>query len=253
MEAPLNVVTIRLTTTGVVAPEQGGFGNFIIPAVFGFLLALSIIFSSTYLLQGLGEEKENRLMEILLSSVSTRQLITGKVLGIGAAGLTQVVVWVVSTPLLLNLAPSSIGGFISTIQIPANFLVLGIVYFILGYLLFAVLISWSRGRQHYGSRRARISIDIYALGICTILVHVFTYHVPEQSNLDCSQCFPLHCAGIGNVEAWFDRCSCVATSRQYIGAGIIHHRRVITNSQTAEGLYAHVREKARICRNYPKP
>ncbi|MGA7678239.1 MAG: ABC transporter permease, partial [Dehalococcoidia bacterium] len=113
--------------------------NLIIPGIFSFLLALSLAFSSAYMLQGLGEEKENRLMEILLSSVSTRQLIIGKVLGIGTAGLAQVVVWVISIPLLLNLASSSIGGFISTIQIPANFLVLGVVYFILGYLLFAVL------------------------------------------------------------------------------------------------------------------
>ena len=141
VESPLNLVTTRLTTTGAIAPEQGGITNIIIPAIFGVLLVLSLIFSSTYVLQGLGEEKENRLMEILLSSVSTRQLITGKVLGIGAAGLAQVVVWVVSAPLLLNLASSSIGGFISTIQIPANFLVLGVVYFILGYLLFAVLSS----------------------------------------------------------------------------------------------------------------
>jgi ABC-2 type transport system permease protein len=139
VEAPLNLVTITLTATGAVAPEQGGFGNFVIPAIFAVLLALAIIFSSTYVLQGLGEEKENRLMEILLSSVSTRQLITGKVLGIGAAGLVQVVVWVVSMPFLLNLASSSIGGFLSTIQIPANLLVLGVTYFILGYLLFAVL------------------------------------------------------------------------------------------------------------------
>ena len=139
IEAPLNLVTTRLTETGAVAPEQGGFGNFIFPVVFSLLLALSIIFSSTYLLQGLGEEKENRLIEILLSSVSARQLLTGKVLGLGAAGLAQVVVWVVSAPLLLSLASSSIGGFISTIQLPANFLVLAVVYFILGYLLFAVL------------------------------------------------------------------------------------------------------------------
>jgi len=139
IEAPLNLVTTTLTATGNVATEQGGLGNLVVPGVFGLLLALAIIFSSTYLLQGLGEEKENRLIEILLSSVSTRQLITGKVLGIGAAGLAQVVVWVVSIPFLLNLASSSIGGFISTIQIPANFLVLGVTYFILGYLLFAVL------------------------------------------------------------------------------------------------------------------
>jgi len=139
IEAPLNLVTTTLTATGAVASEQGGFTNLVIPGIFGLLLALSLAFSSAYVLQGLGEEKENRLMEILMSSVSTRQLINGKVLGIGAAGLVQVVVWVVSIPFLLNLASSSIGGFISSIRIPANFLVLGIVYFILGYLLFAVL------------------------------------------------------------------------------------------------------------------
>jgi ABC-2 type transport system permease protein len=139
IEAPLNLVTTTLTATGAVASEQGGLTNLIIPGIFGLLLALSLSFSSAYVLQGLGEEKENRLMEILLSSVSTRQLIIGKVLGIGTAGLAQVVVWVISIPFLLNLASSSIGGFISTIQIPANFLVLGVAYFILGYLLFAVL------------------------------------------------------------------------------------------------------------------
>ncbi len=139
IEAPLNIVTTTLTSTGVASLKQGGLTNLIIPGIFGLLLALSLSFSSAYVLQGLSEEKENRLMEILLSSVSTKQLIVGKVLGIGAAGLLQVVVWVISIPFLLNLASSSIGGILSMIQIPANLLVLGVVYFILGYLLFAVL------------------------------------------------------------------------------------------------------------------
>ena len=139
IEAPLNLVTTTLTSTGTVAPEQGGYANLVIPGIFGALLAASLMFSSIYLLQGLGTEKENRLMEILLSSVSPRQLITGKVLGIGTAGLMQVAIWVAATPLLLNLASSSIGGFISAIQIPPNLLGLAVVYFILGYLVFAVL------------------------------------------------------------------------------------------------------------------
>jgi len=139
IEAPLDLVVTRLTETGAVAPEQGGYGNVIIPAIFSLLLALSLMLSSTYLVQGLGDEKESRLIEILLSSVSTRQLLVGKVLGLGAAGIVQVVVWLASAPLLLRLASSAFGGFISTIQLPANFLVLGIVYFILGYSLFAAL------------------------------------------------------------------------------------------------------------------
>lgn len=139
VEYPLNLVSTRLTPAGEVAPEQGGYGNLIIPGIFAVLLVLSLTFSSAYLIQGLGDEKENRLMEILLSSVSARQLMTGKVLGLGAAGLVQVAVWLISLPLLLSLATSTIGGFFSSIQIPPNFIILGLIYFILGYLLFAVL------------------------------------------------------------------------------------------------------------------
>jgi ABC-2 type transport system permease protein len=162
IEAPLNLITVTLTPTGEVAPEQGGYANFVFPGVFSILLILSIIFSSSYLLQGLGEEKENRLIEILLSSVSAQQLLTGKVLGIGVAGLAQVVVWVASAPLLLNLASSSIGGFISTIQLPAQFLILAIIYFILGYLLFAV-ISASIGAISPSSREGQQIIAIFTL------------------------------------------------------------------------------------------
>ena len=168
IEAPLNIVSIALTATGDVATEQGGLGNFVIPGVFSMLLVFAIIFSSTYLLQGLGEEKENRLIEILLSSVSTRQLLTGKVLGIGAAGLVQVVVWVISAPFLLNLASSTFGGFIGTIQLPANFLVLAVVYFILGYLLFAVL-SAGIGAISSSSREGQQLITIFTLPLISPL------------------------------------------------------------------------------------
>jgi ABC-2 type transport system permease protein len=139
VQSPPRIMVTRLTETGEVATEQGGYGNLLVPGIFSFLLAFSIIFSASYMLSSLVDEKENRLIEVLLSSVSTRQLITGKVLGLGAAGLTQVAVWLVSLPLLLNLASSTLGGFFSGIQLPGNFIVLGLVYFILGYLFFVVV------------------------------------------------------------------------------------------------------------------
>jgi len=113
--------------------------NFIIPGVFALLLGLSLMLGATSLINGLGEEKESRLIQVLFSSVSIRELLIGKVLALGLAGLLQVLVWLLSMPLLLNLASASFGGFMSRMQVPVNFLVLGIIYFILGYLLFAVL------------------------------------------------------------------------------------------------------------------
>lgn len=119
--------------------EGGGMAGVIVPGVFSLLLALALMLGSTSLISGLAEEKESRLIEVLFSSVSIRQLLVGKVLALGSAGLLQVVVWLISLPLLLDLASSSFGGFMNQIQIPANFVLLGIVYFVLGYLLFAVL------------------------------------------------------------------------------------------------------------------
>ncbi len=136
---PLGVYSIRLDEAGEVATDQGGFAAFIVPMVFGFLLIMAIGFSSGTLLQGLGEEKQNRIMEILLSSVSTKELLIGKVLGLGGAGLVQIIFWLLSVLLMVRLASNTIGGLFSSIQIPENMILLGIVYFILGYLLFSVL------------------------------------------------------------------------------------------------------------------
>lgn len=138
---PLGVRSIRLDDTGEVAADQGGFSTFFIPVLFGFLLIVTIGASSGYLLQGLGEEKENRVMEILLSSVSTQQLLVGKVLGLGGAGLLQIIFWLLSAVFMIQLASSTIGGFFTDVQIPDNAILLGIVYFILGYLFFAVLMA----------------------------------------------------------------------------------------------------------------
>jgi ABC-2 type transport system permease protein len=162
VESPLNLVTTRLTPEGTVAAEQGGFGNLLVPGIFAILLVLSLSFSSAYLIQGLGDEKENRLIEVLLSSVSTRQLLIGKVLGLGVAGLVQVAVWLISLPLLLVLASAAFGGFFSGIQVPANFIVLGLVYFVLGYSMFAVL-SAATGAVSPSAREGQQLASIYTL------------------------------------------------------------------------------------------
>lgn len=136
---PLNIEVTWVTEEGKVALEAANPVNIIIPGIFALLLSLSLMFGVTSLINGLGEEKESRLIEVLLSSVSIPQLLVSKVLALGLAGLLQVVLWLVSIPLLLNLASASLGDLLRGIEIPANFILLGVVYFILGYLLFAVL------------------------------------------------------------------------------------------------------------------
>jgi ABC-2 type transport system permease protein len=225
IETPLNLVTTTLTETGEVATEQGGYGNVIIPAIFGLLLALSLQAASLYMVEGLGDEKESRLIEVLLSSVSPRQLLTGKVLGLGAAGLVQVVVWLVSLPLLLNLASYTIGGFFSTIQLPANFLVLGIVYFILGYLLFAAL-SAGVGAISSSARDGQPLTMIYAMLVFVPLWFASLLFIfPDSPIWTVLTIFPLTAPievmlrlGVAGIAAWELTASLAVMVLSIIGA-----------------------------------
>jgi ABC-2 type transport system permease protein len=99
---------------------------------FFMLLFMSIFTSSAYLLQGMAEEKENRVMEMVLSSITPDQLMLGKLIGLGAAGLLQMAVWSAMSVVSLVFAAVNI------VLAPAAF-VLCFVYFLLGYVLFGSL------------------------------------------------------------------------------------------------------------------
>ena len=58
------------------------------------VLALGILTSSGYLMQGIGEEKESRRGEFLLSHCSAEELLAGKILGYAGVSLLQIAVWV---------------------------------------------------------------------------------------------------------------------------------------------------------------
>ncbi len=139
-KTPIVLSSIRLDETGEALEGQNPFLQFFMPYIFAILLMFSIFFASGYLLQSISEEKENRLMEVLLSSVSARQLLVGKVLGLGAAGLAQIVIWVISFWVLVDVALTRIPG-LGTASMPPGLLVLALVYYVLGYLLFAVIMA----------------------------------------------------------------------------------------------------------------
>jgi ABC-2 type transport system permease protein len=187
-KSPLNIASTTVNTAGTPAARQGGFSALILPYIFSILLMIAIFTSSGYLLQGLGEEKENRVMEILLSSISPKQLLAGKVLGLGAAGLVQIIVWLISANFLMKIASATWGNVIGSLQVPPDFLILGIIYFILGYLLEAVLMAGvgsvsptaREGQQMSAIFIIPVIIPIYFMGLImehpeNIIVKLLTF------------------------------------------------------------------------------
>src|SRR5262249_4753567 len=110
--------------------------DFLLPFAFGMLLGLSITIGGQYLLQGVTEEKESRILESLLCNVSPEELLAGKLLGLGSVGLTVIGIWIaLATPVL--------GGGLLAVRptLPQGLLFIALAYFLLGYTFYGSIMT----------------------------------------------------------------------------------------------------------------
>jgi ABC-2 type transport system permease protein len=138
--APVAAVTRKhVNAQGAVEDisDVFGFGN-LGPAVGSFaiimLLTISIFFSAAFMQQATVADRQNRMMEILLSSLDSDELLAGKILGLGGAGLLQVGIY-----LALIIVPGT--ALLSIFQVSIANLLLSLAYYVVGYLLFASLMA----------------------------------------------------------------------------------------------------------------
>ncbi len=94
--------------------SENNWLSIMLPVLSGVLFMIAVNISGGYLLQAVVEEKENRTMEIIVTSVSPDQLMTGKILGDLLVGLTQLAVWIIFVVIALQLVPT----FIPMVEIP---------------------------------------------------------------------------------------------------------------------------------------
>lgn len=96
----VNVDGFRINKNAEIEEESAG--NIIISFVFTFFLYFSLIMIGTNLMRAVVEEKSNKIVEVLLSSVNARELMTGKILGTTITGLVQMAIWLSPVILLVT-------------------------------------------------------------------------------------------------------------------------------------------------------
>jgi len=161
INAGVSLETVKLSDEG---EEQGSSAAYaIVGGIMGFLIYITMLIYGSVVMQGVIQEKMNRVVEIIVSSVRPFQLLMGKVLGIGAMGLVQMSFWAI----LIAAGTMGSGAIISLFVDPANLelpetatqteildavgfqvpdlgpevFVFFVIYFLLGYLLFSTLFA----------------------------------------------------------------------------------------------------------------
>ncbi len=141
-QAYQNPLTLEITDLqpDEVERDESSPLAFYLPYGVTMLFYILIITSASMMLNSVAKEKENRVMEILMSSIKPNQLLTGKILGLGLVGLLQMLVWMGSAFLMLRLGGNTL-NIPPSLQLPPEILIWGVIFFILGYLLYASLMA----------------------------------------------------------------------------------------------------------------
>jgi ABC-2 type transport system permease protein len=169
LQDPVNT-QIQTLDNGRLVRDSGIAGLFLTPIIFVMVFMLASQTSSGYLMSGVVEEKSNRIMEILITSITPMQLLVGKIVGLGALGLLQLVIWLVAGALVLQAGQGS--TLLSGVYIPADMLALGIIYFLLTYFLIASLMA-GVGAVAGGEQESRQLASIFSLLLFLPLFFLF--------------------------------------------------------------------------------
>ena len=166
---PADFDRIKVNEDGSTDKDPDKVGRILIPLLFGGLLMFGIMLGGSILMESVSEEKETRMIEILLTSVSPLAVMVGKVLALGAAGLIQLAVWVASVaiigPLIFDQIPDA-----GQLAIEPGLMALVIAFFLTGYLVFAVTMAGIGAATASTKEASQISMIVTMPGFVPVLL-----------------------------------------------------------------------------------
>ena len=125
---------IRVTARG--AREDRGGASFLVSLVLMMLLYTTLAVWGAAVMNGVIEEKTSRVVEVIVASLPASRLFAGKLLGVGAAGLTQVAVWAACLAAISAAGAAGTGAAGLLPELSPSLLVAFVVFFVLGFFLY---------------------------------------------------------------------------------------------------------------------
>jgi ABC-2 type transport system permease protein len=127
---------VQLDAQSPSGKSAGNFATTLIPMLFMIMvLYISVLLYGINVMNAVLEEKASRVMEVVLASAKPTELMAGKVLGVGAVGLTQIAIWIAAGAFY----PALMSGSVDLTKIIAGKVVFFVIFFMLGYLLYSSL------------------------------------------------------------------------------------------------------------------
>jgi ABC-2 type transport system permease protein len=137
----VDIQTLQLDKGGKEV-KSSGFGSYFKGYIMALMLSMTTMIYGMNVARSIIQEKTSRIFEVMLATAKPSDLLAGKLIGVGAVGLTQIAIWVIVGA---GLASTALAGPLLAGQLAVHFSwaegILFPVYFVLGYLLYASLFA----------------------------------------------------------------------------------------------------------------
>lgn len=147
-----------------------------IPLFLGVLLLTALLSASGYLVQTVATDKESKIVEVLLASVTPEEVLAGKLFGLGAAGLIQFAVW---SSMVLLLALTASAAVAAVVSVPWLALAISPLLFILGYLFLGSLMLATAALGANAAESQKLTMGWAVLAIVPLMVLVVLLEDPN--------------------------------------------------------------------------
>jgi ABC-2 type transport system permease protein len=171
---------VKITKKG---EEEDTAGTFMISYFLALIIYMAILIYGQVIMRGVIEEKSSRVVEVVLSSLKPFQLMMGKILGIGAVGLTQFSIWTLfgigASLYSKSFIPA--GADFAMPSIPAHVFIYFVVFFILGYFLFGTLYAAIGSMVNSEKEAQQLVMPVTMFLIVPIMLMIFIIRAPDSS------------------------------------------------------------------------
>jgi ABC-2 type transport system permease protein len=184
-QSRIAVRTLRITKRG--ATGETGEATFLLAYIIGFVLYTAIVLYGVGVMRSVIEEKQTRIIEVLVSSMKPFQLLSGKVVGVAGVGLLQLSIWALAATAMIRFRAQLFGllgvpaAEVAQVQLPsvgAAVVAATIGYFLLGYLLYSALFAVVGASVNTDSEAQQAQTPVIMLLVVSLLMFLPVLNEP---------------------------------------------------------------------------
>jgi ABC-2 type transport system permease protein len=186
--------TYKVGLTGESKKDEGA--TFGLAYVMGFIFYFALLIYGSMMLRAALEEKTSRSAEVMVATVRSSTLMSGKILGIGMVGLTQIAIWAAILGLLMSYTAAAPPAFMKNVDLSAIGLTFPMVlffmlYFILGFVLYACLFGAIGAMVNSESEAQQLQWPVTVPIIMAFMVMLVAIRDPNATLVRIASLFPL--------------------------------------------------------------